>query len=123
MSLEQKDIKFKISELEELAQELLDLQELMAEFGEIIHSQGNSIVQLEENVDTAEEQAELAIPELEKADLTRFKGRRRAARLLLTTGGGLVGSLGFLLNPVVGIGTTVGFGYGSWVKSKDIKRN
>ena len=123
MSLEQKDIEFKTSELEELAQELLDLQELMAEFGEIIHSQGVSIDQVSQNIGDAEEQAKAAVPELKKAEIMQFKGRRRAARLLMTAGGGLVGSLGFLLNPIVGIGATAGLGYGSWVKSKDIKRN
>lgn len=123
MNLEQKDIEFKTSELEQLAQELLDLQELMADFGEIIHSQGVSIDRVAENVSEAEEQAEVAIPELKKAEISQFKGRRRAARLLMTAGGGLVGSLGFLLNPIVGIGATAGLGYGSWVKSKDIRRN
>lgn len=122
MNLDQKCIDSRSLELQLLSDELSDLQELICEFNNLIHQQEIYIDNMEENINHSIEQSEQAIPEIAKAEFIQFKRRCRDARIFAAMGGGLIGTMGFLINPIIGLGTTMAISYGCWVKSKDIRR-
>ena len=94
-------------ELKELYLEMENLSQSWSAVSQLIHFQGESLNQIDEEMEKVVENTEKSKISLEKS-IGHIRDRLIMVRdIAIVTGGGMLGVPGFLLGPLVGIGTVV----------------
>jgi len=114
-------IEEKQSQLEFLRSEIQALQDIMQECSYLVVQQGEDLDQVEEHVEVAKEEVIEADEHLDVAKKEVKKGRRAGVGAVVGgSAGGVIGLVGFAVNPAVGVlmllgGAALGGGVGGLV--------
>lgn len=100
-------LKERNEEMKELCLEMESLSESWLAVSNLIHFQGEKLDMIDEEIEKVVENTETAKISLEKS-VSHVRDRLIMVRdIAIVTGGGILGVPGFLLGPLVGIGTVV----------------
>jgi archaellum component FlaC len=100
-------LKERNEELKELYVEMENLSQSWSAVSQLIHFQGESLNEIDEEMEKVVENTEAAKINLEKS-VNHIRDRLIMVRdIAIVTGGGMLGITGFLLGPLVGMGTVV----------------
>ena len=103
-------------ELATIFNDLVSLRDIMLEYNLITAYQGEQLKIIDNNVTIAEDNTDQGAKELETAGYTNHKGYIRAVAMI---GGGGLGTAGFYIHPILGLGTMIiGSGLG-WIATRN----
>lgn len=94
-------------QIRELNEEILHIHEAFATLASMIETQGETLEVSTKNIQTAELETTQATQHLQKAANYQRNTLIMIRDVSLVVGGGVLGTVGFLLGPLVGIGTVI----------------
>lgn len=103
----------------DISKELEELQVVLDKLDQMIKKDIEKINTAAANSDDATVAVDHATDEINTVNIAKNKPKKNIVRGIVIAGGGIVGVLGFVVNPFLGVGTfTAGIGVGVWVAHK-----